>query len=222
MLSKIFTALTASKSSIDEAFDDLTQMLEHAEWMFLQANDVLHSRITAVEAHEAIYERDRAINDLERSIRRKVLQHLTVNPGFDVAVCLALMSVAKDAERIGDYCKNVFEVGRFYTEGFHVPKYHEPLEEFACQTNDMFDLVIDACREADERQASKALLLAQDIRKGCDKVIEALFDEEEPMAFHEAVAYSLLARHYKRVAAHLANIATGILGDLEELDFEQH
>jgi phosphate uptake regulator len=37
-----------------------------------------------------------------------------------VAACLALMSVAKDAERIGDYCKNVFEVGQFYKEDFHV------------------------------------------------------------------------------------------------------
>ena len=63
-----------------------------------------------------LYERDVAVNELERSIRRKVLRHLTVNPGHDVAICLALMSVAKDAERIGDYCKNVFEVGVFYTK----------------------------------------------------------------------------------------------------------
>ena len=37
-----------------------------------------------------------------------------------VLTVLALISVAKDAERIGDYCKNLFEVGRFYDEGFNV------------------------------------------------------------------------------------------------------
>ena len=33
---------------------------------------------------------------------------------------------------------------------------------------------------------------------------------------HEAVAYSLLARHYKRVAAHLANISTAVTGRIED------
>ncbi len=33
------------------------------------------------------------------------------------------------------------------------------------------------------------------------------------------MAYSLLARHYKRVSSHLANIATAVLGKVEELDF---
>jgi phosphate uptake regulator len=39
------------------------------------------------------------------------------------------------------------------------------------------------------------------------------------MSTHEAVAYSLLARHYKRVAAHISNICTAITGEIEELDY---
>ena len=38
---------------------------------------------------------------------------------------------------------------------------------------------------------------------------------------HEAVAYSLLARHYKRVSSHLANVATAVLGRIEDLDFRR-
>ena len=41
------------------------------------------------------------------------------------------------------------------------------------------------------------------------------------MPTHEAVAYSLLGRHYKRVASHLANIATAVFGKIEELDFRK-
>ncbi|MGL6249548.1 MAG: PhoU domain-containing protein, partial [Billgrantia desiderata] len=112
MFRQLFSALT-SENTINLAFEDLTQMLRDGAWMFDRANEVLHSTVPADEVRQPLYERDRSINELERSIRRKVLRHLTVNPGHDVAICLALMSVAKDAERIGDYCKNVFEVGHF-------------------------------------------------------------------------------------------------------------
>lgn len=218
MFRQLYSALT-SENTINMAFEDLTQMLEYGAWMFDRANEVLHSTVAADEVRQPLYERDRAINELERSIRRKVLRHLTVNPGHDVAICLALMSVAKDAERIGDYCKNVFEVGHFYSEGFHVPKYQDPLNAMAAQMTGMFGMVIKATRDSDERQARQALTKAVEIRAHCDRLIQELFRDEAKIEFHEAVAYSLLARHYKRVAAHLANIATAVLGKLEDLDF---
>lgn len=218
MFRQIFTALS-SESTIQRAFDDLTEMLERAAWMFERANDVIHARVKAREVHEAIYEHDRAVNELERSIRRKVMRHLTVNPGHDVGICLALMSVSKDAERIGDYCKNVFEVGRLYSEGFHFPEYHEPLQHISRQNTEMFELVTEACRHSDEARAQRAIASAADIRRQCDRIIENLFQDEARIEFHEAVAISLLARHYKRVAGHLSNIATAVLGRLEDLDF---
>lgn len=218
MFRELYTALT-SDNGLDQAFSELTEMLDHASWMFIRANNVLHNSVPARDVRDSIYARDRAINDLERSIRRKVLRHLTVNPGYDVAISLALMSVAKDAERIGDYCKNVFEVGQFYTQGFHVPKYQEPLDQVAAHTTEMFQLVSQACHSSDETKAKDAIAKVRTIRQQCDWVIQELFADESEVEFHEAVAYSLLARHYKRVAAHLANIATAVLGQLEDLDF---
>ena len=218
MFRQLYTALT-SDNSLDQAFSELTEMLDHASWMFIRANNVLHNSVPAKDVRDSIYSRDRAINELERSIRRKILRHLTVNPGYDVAISLALMSVAKDAERIGDYCKNVFEVGQFYTQGFHVPKYQEPLDQVADHTVEMFRLVSHACHSSDESKARDAIAKVRTIRQQCDWVIQELFADENEIEFHEAVAYSLLARHYKRVAAHLANIATAVLGQLEDLDF---
>ncbi|ANB02684.1 PhoU domain-containing protein [Ectothiorhodospira sp. BSL-9] len=218
MFRQLYTALV-SENTVNRAFENLTDMLDHGRWMFEQANDVLHGRTPAEQVGDSLYERDQAINALERSIRRKVLRHLTVNPGYDVAICLALMSVAKDAERIGDYCKSVFEVGCLYTEGFHVEKYQKPLDEMAEQMLVMFSAVIEATRQSDEGHAGKALLQAAEMRRRCDEIIRELFRDEGQIEFHEAVAYSLLARHYKRVAGHLANIATAVLGRLEDLDF---
>jgi phosphate transport system protein len=208
-----------SQDTLDRAFSELTEMLDHGKWMFVRANEVLHSVVPVDQVRDALYARDRAINDLERSIRRKILRHLTVKPGYDAASCLALMSIAKDAERIGDYCKNVFEVGQFYTEGFKVAAYLDPLQVISDQTVEMFALVSEASRKFDERMAEKAVKQALMIRSECDEIIQRLLQDDSEVEVHEAVAYSLLARHYKRVAGHLSNIATAVLGNLEELDF---
>ena len=126
---KQLVAALKSGEVLDQAFSEFTEMLDHAHWMFVRANEVLRRQADAADVKESLYRRDKSVNELVRSIRRKIVRHLTINPSRDVAACLALMSVAKDAERIGDYCKNVFEVGQFYKEDFHVPRYQEPLEK---------------------------------------------------------------------------------------------
>ena len=218
MFKQLFSALRGSES-LDEAFAEFSQMLEHACWMFIRANDVLRREIDATDARESLYERDKAINALVRSIRRKIVRHLTINPGMDVAACLALMSVAKDAERIGDYCKNVFEVGQFYRQDFHIARYHEPLEEMRQEVEKLFSSVQEAFVNSDSSRAKEALAAARTARTRSDTIIEQLLRDDASIETHEAVAYSLLARHYKRVTAHLANIATAVGGRIEDLDF---
>lgn len=218
MFKQLFAAFK-SRDVLDEAFAEFSQMLEHALWMFIRAGEVLHRKADASQQRDAIYQRDKSINELLRSIRRKIVRHLTINPGSDVAAGLALMSVAKDAERIGDYCKNVFEVGRFYKEGFHVARYHEPLEGVCRRVEQLFTMVSEAFRESDAQTAKEAMARADAIGDDCDQVIEQLLGDQASIETHEAVAYSLLARHYKRVSSHLANISTAVLGKVEQLDF---
>ncbi len=218
MFKQLFAAFKSS-DALDQAFSEFSEMLDHSQWMFIRANEVLRRKETADDLHESIYRRDKSINDLLRSIRRKIVRHLTVNPGGDVAACLALMSVAKDAERLGDYCKNVFEVGRFYKEDFNVPRYQEPLEQIRADVEQLFTVVGAAFRESDSTKAKAAIKTADEIGDRCDEIIEKLLGDQESIETHEAVAYSLLARHYKRTSSHLANIATAVLGKIEDLDF---
>jgi len=216
---KQFFAAFKRGDQLDAAFSEFAEMLENAEWMFVRANETLGHRVKPEEVQDSIYERDQAINELLKGVRRKIVRHLSINPGSDVAAGLALMSVAKDAERIGDYCKNVFEVGRFYTEGFNVPRYHEPLETVRKDVESLFGAVRSAWVDSETGAAKSAIERAESVRARCDEVIETLLGDRESIKTHEAVAYSLLARHYKRVAAHLANISTAVMGRVDELDF---
>jgi len=219
MFRQLFTTLKGN-DVLDEAFSEFDQMLEHAEWMFGRAVAVLQRDAESDALRDAIYERDKAINELLRQIRRRIVRHLTVNPGNDAIAALMLFSVAKDAERIGDYCKNVFEVGQFYSEKFTVPRYQGPLEDIQKQTGALFSVVRQAFSGSDDSLATQAAEEVASIRTKCDMLIEQLLLDASKMKTHEAVAYSLLARHYKRVAAHLANIATAVRGKVEDLDFK--
>ena len=220
MFKQLFSALK-SGDVLDRAFSEFSEMLDHAQWMFIRANEVLHRKVEPEEVRDSIYDRDKGINELLKGIRRKIVRHLTINPGQDVPAGLALMSVAKDAERIGDYCKNVFEVGRFYSEDFRIDRYHEPLEEIRLEMEKLFVAVRGAWRESDSDAAKQAIKAADATRGRCDDVINQLLSDQASIKMHEAVAYSLLARHYKRVAAHLANICTAVLGRIEDLDFRR-
>jgi len=217
---QLFSALKGS-STLDEAFDEFGQMLDHAAWMFGQANDVLNRVATADDARDGLYNRDKSVNQLLRSIRRKVVRHLTINPGIDVGASLALLSIASDAERIGDYCKNVFEVARFYRDDFGVARYHEPLEKIREEVTGLFVTVRKAFDDSDASLAKDAIDQIGEIRSRCDLIIEQLLLDESGVQTHEAVAYSLLARHYKRVAAHISNICSALRGNVEELGFHR-
>lgn len=220
MLRQLLSAFKTD-DTLDRAFSEFSEMLDHAQWMFIRANEVLRHKVDANEVKDSIYSRDQAINELLRGLRRKMVRHLTINPGQDVAACLALMSIAKDAERIGDYCKNVFEVGQFYEKDFAQNHYHDPLTAIQTEVDCLFTDVSDAFKKSDDKEAKQCIKSADAVRGKCDDIITQLLHDKSNMETHEAVAYSLLARHYKRVCAHLANICTGILGRIEDLDFRK-
>ncbi len=220
MLGQLIAALK-SDNKLDQAFSQFGEMLTAAQWMFGEANDVICGKKSGDDVRDPIYNKDQEINTLLRSLRGNILTHLTVNPVADIPGCLALMSIAKDAERIGDYCKNVFEVGRYYEGDYEIDRYHQPLEDIREQASVLFEDVIKAFTESGTKQAKSAIKAADRIRGECDAVEETLLLDRRTVETHAAVAYSLLARHYKRVASHLANIATAVFGRIEDLDFRK-
>ena len=53
--------------------------------------------------------------------------------------------------------------------------------------------------------------------QGCDKIVEQLVHSD--LSVNEAVCFTLIARHFKRIVAHLVNIATSVVLPLSELDY---
>ena len=207
------------KDALGQMFDEFDRMLEETQWMFQQAVEVFFSRVDWQAVQDPLYDRDKTVNHLEQSIRAQIVKHLTIRPDANLAACLVLMSVVKDAERIGDYCKNIFEVGKFYTREFTSRRYLDPLERIRAQTEDLFQLTKEAFGQSDLDKARKVMQTFGQTGKECDLLIRQLLRERDSIPTDEAVAYSLLARHLKRIGAHLANIATAVVAPVHRLDY---
>ena len=63
---------------------------------------------------------------------------LAINPRGDAPACLILMSVSKDVERAGDYCKNLLEVAEMLKTPAQETKYADDLREIADQVASSF------------------------------------------------------------------------------------
>ena len=199
--------------------DQFDQMLAHDQWMFEQATATYWRESPWPEVQEPLYARDRQVNDIERSIRREVVRHMTIHPGEDVVACLVLMSVVKDAERIGDYCKNIFEVGKIFRDAYTSEQYVAPLRELHQGVLALFGTTRHAFRKSDSEAARSVLEMFGGLGKRCDRMVEELLRRKDDMSTDEAVSYGLLCRHMKRIGAHLSNIAGSVVTPVENLDF---
>ena len=95
----------------------------------------------------------------------------------------------------------------------------QTLEDIRRKVLPLFDDAERAFVEADRDLAYGLLDTASTARGRCDVVIRQLLSVHDQLAPDEAVAYVLLARFYKRVAAHLANIATSVVSPVPMIDY---
>ena len=204
---------------LSEMLDEFQHMLEDGEWMFKTVGAVLVREEKPQTVHDEFFARDKEINRHEKDIRRRIVEHLSLRRDGDVPACLVLMSVVKDAERIGDFCKNLYEVACLYTMNFDHGRYITPFKELRSAVEALFSKTRTAFAEADGKTATLVIEEADELGRQCDEMIEKLIHDKLPT--QKAVAYTLLSRYFKRVAAHLANICTSVTGPVHEMDHTQ-
>ncbi len=218
MLREILKALKGTDVLV-EMIAQVGQMLQVGQWMFDKAAEVLLREVDWNSIADDLYKHDRRINEIEQKVRERIITHLSLGHKADLSACLVLMSVVKDAERIGDYCKNIFEVGKFYRSQYSHPEFAQPLEKIRGDVRPLFSRAEKAFVEADRDLANEVISTAGGLMKECDLLIRQLLSVHDKIAADEAVAYVLLSRFYKRVAAHLANIATTVVSPVPMIDY---
>ena len=200
----------------------LKQVLQSTEKMFRivsQNFDVASEQLIGkLEAKQDIYETDRQINELEREVRRKVLEHLSINPKQDLSSSLILITVVKDLERIGDYIKNIFELSYHYSKPLPKNTYTDVLIDLTSQMSKVLKDSVRVFNNADVKTAKEYYKFYRKVTEKTDHLIEALLEEKE-ITIREAVVYALFARYLKRISAHLANVLTTVINPFHQVGY---
>ncbi len=205
------------KDFVSQVLEDFKNMLNDTEEMFSSVCKELIYNQRQENLKEKIYAIDTKVNDLEKEIRTRVVEHLSIQPSVDVSTSLLLMSVVKDAERLGDYCKNLFEITKLIKEPIDEEKYRKLFNHIDKEILELFQKTKKAFIESDESTAQESWSAEREIGKRCEAIIEKLASSD--LSANKAVCFTLMARYYKRLAAHLTNIATSVILPINELDY---
>ena len=157
-----------------------------------------------------IYATDQKINECEKSVRRKVLEHLAINPKEDLNHSLILITVVKDLERMGDYVKNIVELAIKHPNKLALDKYSEELIAITDKMGTILKDSVNVFLEGDYIKAKQYYEYYREVTNKTDTMIIHLLEEKKLKA-RKAVIYALFARYLKRIAAHLANIHTTVI-----------
>lgn len=203
---------------LGQMWDEMEDMLNKAIEMYRPIAAVLSGREEMTEAtHEQVYETDRRINHIQRKIRKQLVEHLVASPGSDVPISLVLMSITKDAERLGDYCKNLLEVAEAMKEPLGRGPYGDCLSLLLSDLETLFEPIATATVNSDKELAEKAVEVGRDLAGRCNRMIDDLLEDKLPT--REAVLLALTARYLKRIALHLTNVASSVVMPLHRLDY---
>lgn len=207
----------SGKDFLAQVLDDFAEMLNTAESMYADVVEHFAKPKPDGDFKQSIYERDRSINTLERKIRRRIIEHLAVRPRVSLNVCLILMSVVKDAERVGDYTKNLLDVAEVLRRPVDADAAKRFETEIPHEISKSFADTAKAFIDSDETLARAVVRRQRDVAARCEKIWRDMATSELPP--NQAVCLAIAARYHKRIALHLANIATAVIMPVTDLDY---
>ena len=205
------------ESFMNGVVQEFGEMISDAEYVFNASWEALKSDQDPSGLKASIYEKDKAVNHKERDIRRKLIKHLSINPKEDTSGCLAIMSLVKDVERIGDYSKNIFDLRIMLGTGVSQMKYASQITDIESTIATHFPMLKEAFLNSDGDVARKILSDYMSVKEASSKLLKELFEDELPTK--ETAATVLLSRYLKRINSHISNVATGIISPIDQIDF---
>lgn len=193
------------------------EMLIASHVAFQLAADAYLRKAEPEAVRAELFALDKSINKSERTIRKELAIHTTVHGTADFDQSLIMMSIVKDAERLGDIAKNIYDLA---VSAPDVPG-GETGEKLEKVKDAILALVSQCCKifdSQDEVMATELICQAAAIEDACDKQINWFLSEKTENERID-VAYALAFRYFKRYASHVRNIASSIVQPLHKLDF---
>ena len=114
----------SSQSGLDDVQDTLVQMLQQGHEVFTTSTDALFGGGKSKETKQEVKSTDKEINQAQQSIRRQLMVTASIT-NADLPLVIQYASIVKDAERVGDYAKNIYDLVKYGADFDAAPdRYH--------------------------------------------------------------------------------------------------
>ena len=200
-----------------EVMREFARMREIATELVIDASDIYWTPTCRPEQRQSIYDRDIQVNELERSIRKRMVGLLSGSTPLDQAHFMVLMSIAKDVERIGDYAKNLVEASEFHCQPLPDDENVRELADIWKIIEQMLGEVAHTVQRSNMTQAQELNARGRATIQRCDSLIEHIAKGE--YAASVAVKLALGTRYYKRICGHMLNLLSSVIMPLHKLDY---
>ena len=212
----VFDFFKGGHSAIESVEETLTQMLIDGREVFDTATDALFGGGKSKETKKEVRSTDHDINVAQRDVRRDLMLHASVQDTIDLPLVLAYMSTVKDAERIGDYSKNVYDIVRFGADFEHADD-REELASYRDRVSNLIGEAAEAFASRDTERAQALIDKADGFLDDYDRHVKAAYKWEGTPA--DAVSRALYFRFLKRITAHVMNFLTSLVMPIDRLDY---
>lgn len=214
MFEKIRTLLTGT-SMIKEAYDGAFEMLDLVVRLYDESTArLLDGSQTTID----VKKEDKRVNEMEKSIRRDIIEHLSIDPGTEAPASLVLSALIGYIERAGDNVKNIVELADLYGEPLKNCSLAAPLVEATVTVRGSLALTREALAEESEEKAIAVIERHRQVRRVCDDVLAKAVQGEEA-GRREAVVTALYGRYLKRVSAGAKNLCTSITAPYDKIGY---
>ncbi|MFQ5789769.1 MAG: PhoU domain-containing protein [Acidobacteriota bacterium] len=198
--------------------ESFARMLQSTFDMTLSAGEAYFGSAVSPEDRTRIYEMDVRVNQLERSVRKQVVAHLSVAGNTpDVPYCLLLMSLVKDVERLGDYAKNLSEAVDVRLKPLPDDEIVQELREIRRGVEEAFRSASEIFATSDRERALRFIQQGRGLAHRCDALIQRIARSSYDASTTTALV--LGTRYYKRIGGHVLNVLTSVVMPLHKIDY---
>ncbi len=211
-------AILRSSNPLRAIGDNFARMIQTTYEMTTTAGDIYFGKHFTPGERTRIYEQDVEVNQLERSIRKQLVAHLSFEGNVpDVPYCLLLMSQVKDVERLGDYAKNLSEVVDLWPESLPDDEVRQELLEIRRGVEEAFQWSHEVFETADEERALQFIRQGRDVAHRCEALLQRIANGTCESGI--TVAQVLGTRYYKRIGGHVLNVLSSVVMPLHKVDY---
>lgn len=170
----------------------------------------------AAAVGESVRATDKQINDTQHLLRRELVVHGTVQGATAFPSMLALMSLSKDVEQIGDYAKGLLDLAAAGGggSGGGVAEERASLTELRDRILGLLDRASELHKSQDPSQSRAFLDDVDAVHAACGDRVAALLRQE---GGNPSVAV-LVYRGFQRITRHAGNVVTALIVPLDHLD----